>query len=265
MHPQYPSGSSKAKRRSSAPSSSGLFHFNWESQINWEGAPSKDSEKNQTEERTDDELRREARAIVSKPRNPYLQNPLVDDTTICWNQEDARKLGETERASLIALNLDMQEGSFVGSAKRDEIRQVELRTHRPRPAAQEEAYQARLRREQEFPSKHVDAVIKGPTRKFSLEYIEQPEMVRNHSMVRLLGSQLIRQYHRPKLPRSIIKLLGTTVSLNTLPMPNSIIRESDLSPSYGHLVLLEYSEERPPIQLGKGMRTKVSQLASLYT
>ena len=117
-----------------------------------------------------------------------------------------------------------------------------------------------------------------------LQYVEQLEFVNNHSLVDSeLGKALLRQYHRPKLPLSVVRTdlpwqfqirytpakktdAGIMNSASYQSMVGShagdlsqtkIKRESDLSPSEGNLVLLEYCEERPPIQLTKGMASKI--------
>ena len=121
------------------------------------------------------------------------------------------------------------------------------------------------------------------------EYVEQLDMVQNHSLVRDLSKILLRQYHRPKLPYAVvrpdlswqfqIRVASRTRNnnnnsttkpvapadqhafLGSVALAKSKFRtEADLSPSEGKLVVLEYCEERPPIQLIKGMRTKVCVL-----
>lgn len=110
-------------------------------------------------------------------------------------------------------------------------------------------------------------------------YQEQLDLIQNHSLVRDLSKVMLRQYHRPKLPYSVvrpdlswqfqiryapIKKESTSAQVTSFISPHSgalakakFRSESDLSPSEGKLVLLEYCEERPPIQLVKGMRSKV--------
>jgi transcription initiation factor TFIID subunit 1 len=125
-----------------------------------------------------------------------------------------------------------------------------------------------------------------------VEYIEQLDMVNNHNMVRDLSKILLREYMRPKLPLSVVRadlswqfqiryvpsgkksgsgggvaggVGGQSSSYQAIMMgthAGAISRERlrtepDLSPSEGKLVLLEYVEERPPIQLTKGMCSKI--------
>lgn len=100
-----------------------------------------------------------------------------------------------------------------------------------------------------------------------VEYIEQIDLVNNHTMLRQDWSRVtLREYRRPKLPLSTTKLawqlqiryIPETQKANDLPgMERHIRTEADLSPSSGKLVLLEYCEERPPIALTKGMRSKI--------
>ncbi|CAB9522936.1 Transcription initiation factor TFIID subunit 1 [Seminavis robusta] len=129
----------------------------------------------------------------------------------------------------------------------------------------------------------------GTTSANLLEFLEQLDMVANHSLVRDLGKVSLREYHRPKLPKSVVRsslqwqfqirylasILGdkpnapgargasasyTSMMMGTHPgaMSRAKLRsEADLSTSEGKLVLLEYCEERPPIQLTKGMATKI--------
>jgi hypothetical protein len=116
------------------------------------------------------------------------------------------------------------------------------------------------------------------------EYLEQLDMVQNHSIVRDLSKVLLRQYHRPKLPLSVVrqdmswqfqvryaptKKEPSSTQATSFISPHSgalakakFRTEADLSPSEGKLVVFEYCEERPPIQLIKGMRSKVRLLGS---
>jgi Protein of unknown function (DUF3591) len=137
-------------------------------------------------------------------------------------------------------------------------------------------------------------------------YIEQLDLVNNHSLYKDLSKVMLRQYLRPKLPYSLVRQgliwqfqhryvtsnkkdgssqaggsgqggsgsggnTGTAGGyLNQGPVgasgsyiganQNSKERfrtESDLSPTEGKLILLEYCEERPPVQLTKGMCSKI--------
>jgi hypothetical protein len=113
--------------------------------------------------------------------------------------------------------------------------------------------------------------------------------VYNHTLVKPdLTLSEYRQFHRPRLPlmvvspsrpwqfqtRVISKKKGTrgnttaadgsTVvgSYNAMmnagaKAQNKIKNEADLSPSFGDLVVLEYSEERPPLSMTKGMTCRI--------
>merc|ERR1740136_89270 len=116
------------------------------------------------------------------------------------------------------------------------------------------------------------------------EYVEELELVRNHVLVKPdMRKGELRQLHRPKLPRRVFKsnenvpwqfqiqlnknqqrgsAAGTAASgKGGMPgalLPQAKIRnEADLSPMEGTLVLLEYSEENPPIMMSKGMTCKI--------
>eukprot|EP00547_Thalassionema_nitzschioides_P013865 CAMPEP_0194249996 /NCGR_PEP_ID=MMETSP0158-20130606/21866_1 /TAXON_ID=33649 /ORGANISM="Thalassionema nitzschioides, Strain L26-B" /LENGTH=1592 /DNA_ID=CAMNT_0038986661 /DNA_START=214 /DNA_END=4992 /DNA_ORIENTATION=- len=115
----------------------------------------------------------------------------------------------------------------------------------------------------------------GNTAHHDAEYVEQLALVFNHVLSK---SELTvveqRQFHRPKLPRSFCKPWQcqirfvpntkkresatdrTFLSLSTN-QQQRIRTEADLNPTEGNLVLLEYCEERPPIQLTKGMASKI--------
>jgi len=124
------------------------------------------------------------------------------------------------------------------------------------------------------------------------EYVEQLDLVNNHALVRDLSKVMLRQYHRPKLPSSVVRqdlswqfqirycggkasgsgtgaketaASGASASYNSIMMgstPGALSKaklrtDADLSPMEGMLVLLEYTEERPSIQLTKGMAFKI--------
>jgi len=132
------------------------------------------------------------------------------------------------------------------------------------------------------PSRHVGNAS------HDTEYIEQLDIVTNHVLFRDMSVVTLRQYHRPKLPWSVVRtsliwqfsvryaptnkkggpptaqgensssyqamMMGTHAGAVSKAKLRS---EADLSPTEGNLVLLEYSEERPPIQLTKGMASKI--------
>ncbi|KAL3943904.1 MAG: hypothetical protein SGBAC_002021 [Bacillariaceae sp.] len=120
------------------------------------------------------------------------------------------------------------------------------------------------------------------------EYVEQLDMVTNHSLFRDLSKVSLRQFHRPRLPWAIVRtsLLwqfgirqtsgnamggaggpgeSNSSSYQAMVMGThagavskaKIRSEADLTPTEGNLVLLEYCEERPPIQMTKGMASKI--------
>jgi hypothetical protein len=119
------------------------------------------------------------------------------------------------------------------------------------------------------------------------EYAEQLDMVINHTLVRDLSKVTLREYHRPKLPLTVVRTsliwefqirymptskkgptpenTANSSSYQAMMMgthPGAVSKaklrtEADLSPTEGTLVLLEYTEERPPIQLTKGMASKI--------
>jgi Protein of unknown function (DUF3591) len=118
------------------------------------------------------------------------------------------------------------------------------------------------------------------------EYVEQLDMINNHTLVRSDWSKiLLRQYMRPKLPLSVVRDgLSWQLQIRYIPTKSSadgtsqsstsyqsimigshagslskerLRTESDLSPSEGKLVMLEYVEECPPLQLTKGMCSKI--------
>jgi hypothetical protein len=121
------------------------------------------------------------------------------------------------------------------------------------------------------------------------EYVEQLDMVTNHALVKNPSTVMLREIYRPKLPGTVvrtslswqfcIRYQGSSSSVDKQKKPetnnassyNSMMMgtyagaisktklrtEADLSPTEGNLVLLEYSEERPPLQLTKAMASKI--------
>jgi hypothetical protein len=116
------------------------------------------------------------------------------------------------------------------------------------------------------------------------EYVEQLDMVNSHAMVRDLSKLLLREYHRPKIPLNIVRQdLAWQFQIRYIPTGKKtdapgnsssyqaimsgthagavskakLRTEVDLSPAEGKLVMLEYSEERTPVQLTKGMACKI--------
>ena len=139
------------------------------------------------------------------------------------------------------------------------------------------------------PSRHVGNVS------HDAEYVEQLDMITNHVLVRDLSKVSLRQYHRPKLPLGVVRTTmfwqfqirhiatskkgaassagGAVDTANSSSYQAMMMgthagaiskaklrTEHDLSATEGTLILLEYSEERPPIQLTKGMASKVSPI-----
>jgi hypothetical protein len=136
------------------------------------------------------------------------------------------------------------------------------------------------------PSRHVGNV------NHDTEYIEQLDMVTNHVLVRDLSKVTLRQYHRPKLPLTVVRTTliwqfcirhvltnkkgsapaasasGETANSSSYQammmgthagaVSKAKLRtEADLSPTEGNLILIEYAEERPPIQMTKGTASKI--------
>eukprot|EP00980_Cylindrotheca_fusiformis_P010756 scaffold2430_cov143-Cylindrotheca_fusiformis.AAC.1 len=134
------------------------------------------------------------------------------------------------------------------------------------------------------PSRRIESATHDTT------YVEQLDMVANHTLFRDLSKVSLRQFHRPKLPWTIVRTsllwqfairyspsnkkgaAGTaggvdsnSSSYQAMMMgthPGAVSKaklrsEADLTPTEGKLVLLEYAEERPPIQLTKGMASKI--------
>ena len=107
----------------------------------------------------------------------------------------------------------------------------------------------------------------------SLEYIVQPDLVQRHALLVNVNKGMLRQLNRPKLPlKAARKGLPWQFQISTAAhkgraldtaslvaaMPSTgIATAADLTPSEGKLVLLEYCEERPLVQVSRGMRTKV--------
>ena len=121
-------------------------------------------------------------------------------------------------------------------------------------------------------------------------YVEQLDFINNHVMVKsFMTFGELRHFHRPILPRKIFKperimpwqfqvrifpsnnlmekkkgrKVGADGALissyqSNLPIAQKKIRNgSDFSPTEGSLVIIEYSEEIPPIQMTKGMTSKI--------
>jgi hypothetical protein len=123
------------------------------------------------------------------------------------------------------------------------------------------------------------------------EYVEHLDIVTNHGLFRDLSKVSLRQFHRPRLPWTIVRtsLLwqfairhslsnmkggaaaggggvdSNSSSYQAMMMgthPGAVSKaklrsEADLSPTEGKLIMLEYCEEHPPIQLTKGMASKI--------
>lgn len=110
---------------------------------------------------------------------------------------------------------------------------------------------------------------------YDTENIEHLEIVYNHVFVRAdLRTSELRQFHRPRLFGSLVRANkpwqlqircapkgknmqkideGAVIASHA----STIRSKADLSPIDGKLVCLEYSEERPPLHLGKGMASKI--------
>eukprot|EP00536_Pseudo-nitzschia_multiseries_P002842 jgi/Psemu1/322735/estExt_fgenesh1_pg.C_390042 len=133
------------------------------------------------------------------------------------------------------------------------------------------------------PSRHVGASS------HEHQYIEQLDMITNHTLVKNPSKVMLREYNRPKLPGTIvqtslswqfcIRYLGSSSTADKQKKPETnnassyhammmgtyagavsktkLRNEADLTPTEGKLVLFEYSEERPPLQLTKAMASKI--------
>lgn len=138
------------------------------------------------------------------------------------------------------------------------------------------------------PSRHA----LGSSSAHDTEYVEQLELVYNHTLVKPdLTLSEYRQFHRPRLPLIVINpgcpwqfqtrvitenkrssrgvtaadgsIVGSYVGSYHSMMSagakaqHKIRNEADLSSSMGDLVVLEYSEERPPLYMTKGMTCRI--------
>jgi len=129
--------------------------------------------------------------------------------------------------------------------------------------------------------------IGGSSHEF--EYIEQLDMITNHTLVKNPSKVMLREYNRPKLPGTIVRTslrwqfcirhFGSSSSADKQKKPEAnnassyqsmmmgtyagaisktkLRTEADLTPTEGKLVLFEYCEERPPLQLTKAMASKI--------
>jgi hypothetical protein len=132
-------------------------------------------------------------------------------------------------------------------------------------------------------------------------YVEQLDLVTSHSLVRDLSKVMLREFHRPKLPGSVVRpgdlawqlqirysaasssaagaadgkgkgprsaaglvsgsyqgLVGGGPAAHPGAASKAKLRtEADLSPTEGSLVMVEYCEERPLLQLSKGMAFRI--------
>lgn len=130
------------------------------------------------------------------------------------------------------------------------------------------------------PSRHS-----GSSSAHDAEYVEQLELVFNHTLVKPdLRKTELRQFHRPRLPRSTVRpnrpwqfqmrafrtnsnksqkasdgstVVGSWGTHHGASSHGKIRNEADLSPSEGNLIVFEYCEERPPVQLSKGMACRI--------
>jgi len=143
------------------------------------------------------------------------------------------------------------------------------------------------------PSRHA----LGSSSVHDAEYVEQLELVYNHSLVKPdLTMSEYRQFHRPRLPLKVVSTScpwqfqarkvdnaentkrvggnkraqlasadGSTIvgsyhammSAGANRGQSKIRTEADLSPSMGDLVIMEYVEERPPLFMTKGMTCRI--------
>ena len=133
------------------------------------------------------------------------------------------------------------------------------------------------------PCRHVGASS------HEFEYIEQLDMITNHTLVKNPSKVTLREYNRPKLPGTIVRTslrwqfcirhFGSSSSADKQKKPETnnassyqammmgtyagaisktkLRTEADLTPTEGKLVMFEYCEERPPLQLTKAMASKI--------
>ncbi len=131
------------------------------------------------------------------------------------------------------------------------------------------------------PSRHVGASS------HEFEYIEQLDMITNHNLVKNPYRVTLREYNRPKLPGTIVRTSlrwqfcirhsSSSADKQKKPEANNassyqammmgtyagaisktkLRTEADLTATEGKLVVLEYCEERPPLQLTKAMASKI--------
>ena len=125
---------------------------------------------------------------------------------------------------------------------------------------------------------------------YDAEHVDQLDLLLNHQLVKPdLKKTELRHFHRPRLPRNLVKKerlwqlkircmrestgshnkhdnhhhhsRGRSLLLGTH-HPGAISQvkiksESDLSAAEGHLIILEYCEERLPVQMAKGSACKI--------
>lgn len=135
------------------------------------------------------------------------------------------------------------------------------------------------------PSRHA----LGSSSAHDAEYVEQLELVYNHTLVKPdLSLSEYRQFHRPRLPLAVVNptcpwqfqtrvitenkrssrgataadgstIVGSYHSMMSAgaKAQHKIRNEADLSPSIGDLVVLEYCEERPPLFMTKGHTCRI--------
>ena len=133
------------------------------------------------------------------------------------------------------------------------------------------------------PTKGIDS-----SSMYDAEHVEQLDLVLNHHLVKPdLKKSELRQFHRPRLPMNLVKkdriwqlkvrvdaskkaksqrsadgstIIGPHSLIGTHPGAISqakIKTESDLTAAEGNLVIFEYCEERPPLQMAKGTACKI--------
>jgi len=123
---------------------------------------------------------------------------------------------------------------------------------------------------------------------YDAEYVVQLDMILNHQLVKPDWKKTeLRHFHRPRLPQALVKkdrvwqlkLRKDNIGINTQSsnigsnqgklihtsgrglgsnQPHIKIKsESDLSASEGDLIIIEYCEERLPLQMAKGTASKI--------
>jgi Protein of unknown function (DUF3591) len=114
------------------------------------------------------------------------------------------------------------------------------------------------------PKLPLSVIRQGLIWQFQHRYVPSNNLLKTKDGMSLLGNSSTSGHQGSSvgsgqpLPISSSSYYGSNQGNNALLSSKERLRnESDLSPSEGHLILLEYCEERPPIQLTKGTCSKI--------